>query len=69
MCQVADFLYAHARYGEAARIYTTIMNLFEQGLWEMTDYDKIVSDSVGAIVYRLPSSCDLDSLQVGSLFL
>jgi hypothetical protein len=46
LCQLADFLYAHERYEEAAQLYTTILNAFERGLCEMSDYDKIVTDLV-----------------------
>lgn len=46
LCQLADVLYATERYEEAAQLYTTILNEFESGFYEMSDYDKVVTDTV-----------------------
>lgn len=53
MCQFADLCYAYERYAEAAQIYATIIYMFEQGLWDMSDYDKIASDSVRNILFAI----------------
>lgn len=53
LCQLADLLYAREHYEQAAQLYTTIVYMFEQGLFDPSNANKIFNDVVRKLIRAL----------------